>query len=122
MSAFKDMVARDIHTTFLNVDEFGEKRTVIYDGERYEDIPVVLDEVVQDSRTQMEDDHVQGLYQATDLLFCALSDLGWNRPEKGQKLLINDEEGSGGFFHPYYVAKSTTENGLLKVWLEAIDE
>lgn len=122
MSAFKDMVARDIHTTFLNVDEFGEKRTVIYDGERYEDIPVVLDEVVQDSRTQMEDDHVQGLYQATDLLFCALSDLGGNRPEKGQKLLINDEEGGDGFFHPYYVAKSTTENGLLKVWLEAIDE
>ena len=42
MSAFKDMVARDIHSVFLDTNFFGEKRTVEYDGERYEDIPVVL--------------------------------------------------------------------------------
>lgn len=41
MSAFKDMVARDIHSVFLDTNFFGEKRTVEYDGERYEDIPVV---------------------------------------------------------------------------------
>ncbi len=122
MSVFKDMVAQDIFTTFLNVDEFGEKRSVIYDGKKYEDIPVVLDEVVQDKRPRLNDDHVQGLYQATHLLFCALSDLGGNLPESGQKMFLNDEEGGGGFFCPYYISRSTTENGLLKVWLEAIDE
>ena len=35
--SFKDMLADDIHNVFLNVDEFAEKRTVEYDGERYED-------------------------------------------------------------------------------------
>lgn len=36
------MVAADIHNVFLNPDEFADKRTVIYDGETYMDIPVVL--------------------------------------------------------------------------------
>ena len=40
--SFKDMLADDIRDVFLNLDEFAEKRTVEYDGERYEDIPAVL--------------------------------------------------------------------------------
>ena len=39
--SFKDMLTDDIHNVFLNVDEFAEKRTVEYDGERYEDIPII---------------------------------------------------------------------------------
>ena len=40
--SFKDMVAADIHGVFLNLDEFAEKLTVVYDGETYADIPIVL--------------------------------------------------------------------------------
>lgn len=37
MSGFKDMVAKDVHSVFLNLDEFAEKRTIRYDGEEYQD-------------------------------------------------------------------------------------
>ena len=32
MSGFKDMVANDNQAVFLNLGEFAERRTVIYDG------------------------------------------------------------------------------------------
>lgn len=122
MSAFKDMVARDIHNVFLDTNFFGEKRTVEYDGERYEDIPVVLMEAEEKDRSKLEDDHVQGLYFVSDTLQCALSDLGGKLPEKGQRLRINAEEGGGGFFREFYVASSVCELGMLRVELEAIGE
>ena len=122
MSAFKDMVARDIHSVFLDTNFFGEKRTVEYDGERYEDIPVVLMEAEEKDRSKLEDDHVQGLYFVSDTLQCALADLGGNQPEKGQRIRINDEEGGGGFFREFYVVTSTCKMGMLHVGLGAIDE
>lgn len=42
MSGFRDAVQDDLHGVFLNLDEFAERHTVIYDGETYEDIPVVI--------------------------------------------------------------------------------
>ena len=42
MSGFKDMVADDVHAVFLNLDEFAQKRTIRYDGEEYQDIPIVF--------------------------------------------------------------------------------
>ena len=36
MSKFKDMVARDNARTFMNLDEFAEKRIVVYDGVTYD--------------------------------------------------------------------------------------
>lgn len=41
MSGFRDAVQDDLHGV-LNLDEFAEHHTVIYDGETYEDIPVVI--------------------------------------------------------------------------------
>ena len=35
MNKFKDMVARDNARTFMNLDEFAEKRIVVYDGVTY---------------------------------------------------------------------------------------
>lgn len=122
MSGFKDAVAQDICEVFLNLDDFAESRTVVYDGETYTDIPVVLSGTKQQSRRQLQTDHAQGMFLVTDVLHCALSDLGGRLPEKGQRLKINDLEGSGGFFHSYYVAASTSKMGMLRVELEAIDE
>ena len=104
MSAFKDMVARDIHSVFLDTNFFGEKRTVEYDGERYEDIPVVLMEAEEKDRSKLEDDHVQGLYFVSDTLQCALSDLGGKLPEKGQRLFS---------FCPFF-GKGKYEKGEMK--------
>ena len=120
--SFKDMLADDIRDVFLNLDEFAEKRTVEYDGERYEDIPVVLSGLKEKDRRQLMSDHVQGLYLVSSVLRCALDDLGGNQPEKGQRIRINDKEGGEGFFREFYVVSSVCELGMLRVELEAIDE
>jgi len=121
MSALKDMVERDIRNTFLNVDEFGERRNVQYDGELYQNIPIVLDGIEEKDRQAHVQDHAQGLYKVTDLLFCSLDDLGGNEPEVGMKLLISTTE-DGSFYHTYYVSASSCKNGMLQVSLEAINE
>lgn len=121
MSGFKDMVADDVHAVFLNLDEFAEKRTIRYDGEEYQDIPIVLSGLKEQERRQLQSDHVQGLYLVSSVLHCALSDLGGNQPEKGMRIQINNREG-GGFFREFYVASSVCEMGMLRVELEAIDE
>lgn len=128
--SFKDMVAEDIRSVFLNLDEFAERRTIRYGydsgeyAEEYRDIPVVLSGLKEQDRRQLisTSDHAQGLYMVSSVLHCAQEDLGGNRLEKGQRISINDEEGGGGFFREFYVASSTCEHGMLRIELEAIDE
>lgn len=122
MIGFKDMVARDNQAVFLNLDEFAERRTVLYDGATYEDIPIVLSGLKEKDRRQLMSDHAQGLYLVSSVLHCALSDVGGVQPEKGTRIKINDQEGGGGFFREFYVASSVCEMGMLRVELEAIDE
>ena len=117
--SFKDMLAGDIHNVFLNPEEFGEKRTVEYDGERYEDIPVVLSGLKEKDRRQLVTDHVQGLYLVSSVLHCALEDLGGKLPKQGDGLEIATREG-GKFFQKYYVVASTCHMGMLHVELEAV--
>lgn len=124
--SFKDAVAADISAVFLNTDEFAETRTVLYDGEAYEDIPVVLSGRKEQERKVLSfntssKDRGEGLYKVTHTLHCALSDLGGNQPEKGARIAINDEEG-GEFFRRFYIASSLEEMGMLHIELEAIEE
>lgn len=120
MSGFKDMVAADMQSVFLNVGEFAEKRTIKYDGNVFEGIPVVLSGLKEKDRRQLTSDHIQGLYLVSAVLHCSLSDLGGNQPEKGQRIKIS--EGTGGYFREFYVASSVCEMGMLRVELEAVDE
>lgn len=121
MSGFRDAVQDDLHGVFLNLDEFAEHHTVIYDGETYEDIPVVITGLHERDRRQLQSDHAQGLYLVSRVMHCALDDLGGNQPEKGCRIRINEREG-GSFFHDYYVASSICEMGMLRVELEDVDE
>lgn len=122
MRGFKDMIAHDNQAVFLNLGEFAERRTVQYDGETYQDIPIVLSGLKEKDRRQLVSDHVQGLYLVSSVLHCAIDDLGGAQPEKGQRIKINDGDGGGGFFREFYVASSVCEMGMLRVELEAIDE
>lgn len=126
MSGFKDMVADDNFLVFLNLEEFAELRIIEYDGVTYDGpehkgIPVVVTGLKERDRRQLQSDHLQGLYLVSSVLHCALSDLGGNQPEKGQRIKISDQEG-GGFMREFYVASSVCEMGMLRVELEAIDE
>jgi len=122
MSTFKDMVAADNAKVFLNVGEFAEKRTIIYDGGTYGDIPVLLTKLKEKDRRQLVTDRAQGLYLIAAVLHCTLSDIGGVLPEKGRYIKINDEEGGGGFFYEYRVASSGCSMGMVRAELEAIDE
>lgn len=119
MSAFQDMVTADTKSIFLNSEEFATLRTIWYDGEQYENIPVVLTGLKQQDRQQPSSDHASGLYLVTSVLHCALSDLGGRQPEKGCRLRISDEQRGECEF---YVAESTCEMEMLRIELEAIDE
>ena len=90
--SFKDMVNADIHGVFLNAGEFADRRTVIYDGKTYADIPVVLSGIKEKDRRQLVSDHVQGLYMVSSTLHAALDDFGGVLPEKGMRIRINDRE------------------------------
>lgn len=120
MKTFKDFLAGDVHRVFLNSEEVGEIKTIRYDGHEYANIPVVLTNLEERDRKQLQSDHVQGLYLVTAVLQCALTDLGGNLPEKGQRFRVSDSE--TGFFQEYYVASSSCEMGMLRVELEELDE
>lgn len=120
--SFRDAIEHDNGAVFLNCGEFADRRTILYDGEEYRDIPVVLTAVREKDRRQLQSDHVQGLYLVSCTLHCAKADLGGVIPEKGQRLRINDTEGGGGFFREFYVASSGEDLGMLRVELEATDE
>ncbi|MGN0184673.1 MAG: hypothetical protein ACI4AL_06110 [Aristaeellaceae bacterium] len=124
MSGFKDMVAEDNRTVWMNDSEFAERRTIRYDGEVYANIPIVLSGAKQSERpvSISSGDHGQGLYLVSAVLHCSISDLGGKQPERGTRIQINDEADGGGFFREYYVAASDCEVGMLRVELEAIDE
>lgn len=121
MSKFKDMIKADNDKIFLNLNEFAEKRTVIYDGETYKDISVVMSGLKEKDRKRVVTDHAQGLFSVTSILHLNISDLGGKQPEQGQKIKISDEE-DGDFFRTFYVASSVCELGMLRIELEAIDE
>jgi len=127
---FKEAIQRDISETFLSVNEFAERHTVLYDGETYENIPLVLEGPDELARQPVSagsgvgggrSDSASGLYQVSVILHCTTADLGGKQPEQGQKIKISDPEDSR-FFRAYYVTASHDEMGMLRLELEAIEE
>jgi hypothetical protein len=123
-SAFRALLERDNAEIFLNLEEFGERRTVRYDGESYEEIPVVLDEAMQTARyniKHLKSDYGQGLHKGAVRLHCMRRDLGNKLPEQGMPLEIESER-RNGFFRKYEILESRCDEGMLTVTLERVDE
>ncbi|HAN86825.1 MAG TPA: hypothetical protein DCQ13_04185 [Firmicutes bacterium] len=123
MSGFKDMVQADIKGVFLNLDEFAELHTVVYDGVTYEGIPMVMSGIKESERPALVStggDRIQGLYLVTAVVHFAASDLGGVVPEKGMRISISDSD--DGYLRDYRVASSVNELGMIRLELEAIDE
>ena len=122
MSSFKEMLAADNKRVFLNTGEFASLRTIIYDGQSFVNIPVVLSGLREDERQQKAADHAQGLFLVKTLLQCALADLEGRQPQKGARLQINNQEGGGGFFCVFYIKEAVCEFGMLRLELEDMNE
>ncbi len=63
--SFKEMVSADNKAVFMNPDEFADLRTVIYDGERYEDIPIILSKPKERDRRKMTLRHSRSTWRIT---------------------------------------------------------
>ena len=100
MSAFKDMVARDLDITILNTDEFAELHMV--EGK---EIPVVMDD---DRLTTLKKGQILGLVEADLLLMGKESDFPADM-EPGRLLNMDGRE--------LIVSSSGTDMGLIEVAL-----
>ncbi len=124
LSPFREQLAADNAQVFLNPAEFGEARSVRYDGEVYKDVNVVLDEGLEAARnniTLMKTDHSQGLYKGQVRMFCQRKELGGKQPEIGKTLEIESER-RNGFWRKYTIEESGCDEGMLTLLLKRVDE
>lgn len=124
LSAFRKQLEADSTGVFLNSDEFGQVRTVRYDGEVYENISIVLDEGVEvphHNNKIMKTDHSKGLLKGQTRLYCQRADLGGHLPEVEDCLELESEKRQG-FWIKYTVAESGCDEGMLNLLLKKVDE
>lgn len=120
---FKEMVAADNKSVFLNSMEFADIHNIVYDGRTYSGIPVLLTKVRQSERTILAGDNVDGLFLVTAVAHIALSDMNGVIPEQDQKIQIDDGTALGHpFYRKYRIVTSDCEMGMLVLELEAYDE
>lgn len=120
--SFKESVEDDIKSVFLNTDEFAETHTVLYDGEEYADIPVVLTKTKENERPAVISD-VQGIHLVTAVAHIARSDLGGVIPEQKRHIEISDGCALGRtFYQKYRIITSDCEMEMLRLELGAYDE
>lgn len=104
MSRFKDAIANDVKSVFINCDEFGDVHTV--NGER---VPCVVDTDV----TAGADKSLEGVFVNAVTLYIAVSDIE-ERPVEGEILVLDERI--------YLVKKVSDESEMLVITLEVHDQ
>lgn len=117
---FKEMVASDNGSVFLDTEYFGEERDLTFDGDTYCQVKCVISQMKEQDRVTTMSDHEHGLYRVTSVFHCKQSDIGGHLPEKGRKFGIYDPDDA--FLREYYVAQSSCDHGMVRLELEAMDE
>lgn len=105
MSAFKDIIANDVHQTFLNPDEFSDIHKV-----NGKDMPVQIDTNEQIEREKRMNQNVDGVYMNQKLIYVAASDFG-AMPKQGAVLNLDGKI--------YRVADAVDEYGIYSITIEA---
>lgn len=105
MSAFKDIIARDVHQTFLNIDEFSDIHKV-----NGKEMPVQIDTNEQIEREKRMNQNADGIYMNQKLIYVAASDFG-PMPKQGAILNLDGKI--------YRVADAVDEYGIYSITIEA---
>lgn len=105
MSAFKDIIARDVHQTFLNIDEFSDTHKV-----NGKEMPVQIDTNEQIEREKRMNQNADGIYMNQKLIYVAASDFG-PMPKQGAVLNLDGKI--------YRVADAVDEYGIYSITIEA---
>ena len=116
--SFKDMVAADNTSVFMNLEEFAETHDIRYDGVTYHDVSCTITKLKEQNRPTKMRDPGQGIYLVSAIFHCPLESLDGNIPEKGTLFSVSDES----FMKDYYVAESSCAMGMIRLELEARDE
>jgi len=112
MKNFKEMLDRDLDTTFYNTKEFAQVKRVKYDG-IVKNIPVIFDSEETKERNAAGGDHAEGIYGRYTVIRVRLSDIG-NEPRQGSRFYIENEL--------FKVASVLNEYNELIIDLERFDE
>lgn len=105
MSTFKEIIASDIHGTFLNTEEFSDIHIV-----NGVEMPVQIDSNEQIEREKRFNQHMDGVYLNQKLIYVAASDYG-PLPKQGSLLTMDGKK--------YRVADAIDEYGVYSITLEA---
>ncbi len=105
MSAFKDIIAADVHRTFLNIDEFSDLHTI-----NGREIPCQVDSNEQIEREKRFNQHMDGVYLNQKLIYVASSDYG-ALPKQGSLITMDGRK--------YLVADAIEEDGVYSITLDA---
>lgn len=102
---FKEIIADDIHRTFLNIEEFSDIHTV-----NGKEMPVQVDTNEQIEREKRMSQNVDGVYMNQKLIYVAASDFG-PMPKQGSILNLDGKV--------YRVADAVDEYGVYSITIEA---
>ena len=105
---FKEQIAADISTTFLNCLEFADTHTV-----NGKEMAAVVDdnELLERDKAKIMAAQTEGTYKARRLVYVAKADFG-PRPAQGAMLTLDGKA--------YKVKSCTEEAGVLAIELEAV--
>lgn len=102
---FKEIIADDVHRTFLNIEEFSDIHTV-----NGKEMPVQVDTNEQIEREKRMNQNVDGVYMNQKLIYVAASDFG-PMPKQGSILNLDGKV--------YRVADAVDEYGVYSITIEA---
>lgn len=105
---FKELVAADIHNSFLNSLEFAEQHTV--NGKKM-DVVIDDNELLERDKAKLMGAPMDGTYKSRRLLFVARADFG-PRPAIGVMLELDGRQ--------YRVKACTDEDGIFAMELERV--
>lgn len=110
MKNFKEMLDKDLDTTFFNTEEFAEVKKIKCDGV-VKNIPVIFD--LEETKDRNGKDNAEGIYQRFVVIRVKLKDLG-KEPRQGMRFYIGNEL--------YKIASVDNEYNELIIDLERFDE
>lgn len=103
--SFKDVIASDVHDTFMNAEEFSEMHTI-----NGVEMPVQVDSNEQIEREKRFNQHMDGIYKNQKLIYVSATDYG-PMPKQGTLIKFDGR--------PYKVADAISEDGIYSLTLEA---
>ena len=87
MKNFKEMLDKDLETTFYNSEEFAEVKRIRCDGIDKK-IPVIFD--LEETKDRNGKDSAEGIYQRYVVIRVKLKDLG-KEPRQGMRLWVGND-------------------------------